>query len=89
MTYSDTNPEALKVQIEAYRAMGPLGRLEIAFELSQMLWEISEAGIRSRHPEYSAEEVRKARVRLTLGEHLYKLVYADDADHMDEEVPIP
>lgn len=77
------------MQIEAYKVMGPLRRLEIAFELSEMLLATFEAGIRSRHPNYSGEEVRRAAARLILGERLFRLAYSGDVVRMHEEAPVP
>lgn len=88
MGYSDTSARALKVQIEAYRVMGPSRRLEIAFELSEALLATFISGIRSRHPDYSDQEVKRAAARLLLGEHLFRLAYSGDVVWMDEEAPV-
>jgi hypothetical protein len=39
--------------------MGPAGRFRVAAELSNVVRELARAGIRKRHPEYTAEEVSK------------------------------
>ena len=62
----DTSPEADRLQKEAYRAMGPAGRLRVAFELSDLTHAFAGAGIRRLHPELSEEEARRK-----LAERLY------------------
>ena len=44
-------------------------------ELSDAVREIAAEGVRSRHPEYSDEQVRLAVIRLTLGEKLFREAY--------------
>ena len=71
----DTSEEAYHVQIEALRRLGPEGRLKLGFELSGNLHRIVEDGIRSRHPDYTDDMVRMARIRLTVGDRLYRQAY--------------
>jgi len=52
----DTSPEAAALQLEAYRRMGPAGRLKLAFELSDFTHAMALAGIRARHPGLSEAE---------------------------------
>jgi hypothetical protein len=59
----DTTPDAAAVQLAAYRRMGGMGRLKIAFELSNLVHALAETGIRKRHPEYTAEQVTAALAR--------------------------
>jgi len=49
--------------------MDGAARVEIAAQLSEDVREVAAAGIRSRHPEYSPDQVRLA---------LYRLLYGDD-----------
>jgi hypothetical protein len=72
---ADTTPEAARVQFEIYRRMSPDRRLELAFEMSQFLRDVVVAGVRSRHPEFSEEQVRLAVIRLTIGEELFRQAY--------------
>lgn len=55
----DTTPEAAALQLQAYREMGPAGRLRIALELSDFTHTLAVAGIRRRHPELSEEQARR------------------------------
>ncbi|HET8775228.1 MAG TPA: hypothetical protein VFP80_15620 [Thermoanaerobaculia bacterium] len=66
MVALDTSPEAAALQLQAYREMGPAGRLRIALELSDLVHAMAVAGIRRRHPELS-----EADARTVLAERLY------------------
>ncbi len=72
---ADTTPEAAAVQLEIYRRMPPWRRLQIALELGDMVRSLSAAGVRSRHPEYSEEQVQLAVIRLSVGEQLFRRAY--------------
>jgi len=74
----DTAPEAERVQIEILRAMTGEQRVRIAFELTALAIRACECGIRDRHPEYGEREVFLARVRLTLGDELFRAAYAGE-----------
>ena len=43
-----------------FRQMAPSERLEMAMEMSDMVFEISQEGIRSRHADYTDHEVLMA-----------------------------
>jgi hypothetical protein len=73
----DTSPEAHAAQIEAYRRMGGRERTAVLFRLNQLAREAAAAGIRSRHPAYTEEQVRYALFRLLLGEELARKVWPD------------
>ncbi len=55
----DTTVAAAALHEDAYRELGPGGRLRIALELSDFTQALAVAGIRSRHPEYSDEDARR------------------------------
>ena len=65
------------MQTDIYRGMTGAERVDVAFRLSAMAREVSAAGIRSRHPAYSDEEVRRALVRLVHGDTLARAVWPD------------
>jgi hypothetical protein len=52
----DTTIEAWRRQLDAYRSMTPAERLRLADTMSSDVRSLTLSGIRSRHPEYSAEE---------------------------------
>lgn len=71
----DTSPDAHAVQHDIYGRMGGAGRVATAFRLSAAARAMTLAGIQSRHPEYTDDEVRRALARLTLGDDLARRVW--------------
>jgi hypothetical protein len=67
----DTSPEAHRIQMERYRRMTGEERVALALRMTAQAWRISADGIRSRHPEYTGEEVKWALARLRLGDDLF------------------
>ena len=72
---ADTTPEAARVQFDIFRRMPPSKHLELALGMSDSLRKVVASGVRSRHPEFSDEQVRLAVIRLSLGENLFRQVY--------------
>ena len=62
----DTSPEALAVFYEIQRRRAPEQKLADAFDLSEGIFELAKAGIRTRHPDANEREVflRAAATRL-------------------------
>ena len=56
--------------MEVYRRLGPAGRVRLAASLSADTRELTRAGIRSRHPAYTEEEVDLALRRVLYGDDL-------------------
>jgi hypothetical protein len=48
--------------------MGGAGRVALAATMSEDAWAITRSGIASRHPSYSADEVRFAELRMRVGD---------------------
>ena len=71
----DTDDEADRVQLDVYRKLGGPGRLAAAFGLNDLARRTALAGIRSRHPHYSDEELRLAYARLVLGDETVRQVW--------------
>lgn len=67
------------MQTEAYRRMDGKQRTEVMFRLNEMARQTAVAGIRSRHPDYSEEQVRLALFRLVHGDALTRAVWPDQA----------
>lgn len=67
----DTSPEAYAAQLSAWRRMGPRRRLLLAMQMSDEIRQVTLAGIRHRHPEYTEEEARFALFRQLLGDELF------------------
>lgn len=72
---SDTSPEALEVQVQAWRHMRPEQRLRLACEMSDSVRRVAAAGVKRRHPHYTHEQVRLAVIRMSLGDELYRACY--------------
>jgi hypothetical protein len=72
---ADTRPEAAAVLLEIYRRMPPLRRFELALGMGETACSLSAVGVRSRHPNYTEEQVRLAVIRLRLGEEFFRKVY--------------
>ncbi|MGH9111239.1 MAG: hypothetical protein ACRDZN_02915 [Acidimicrobiales bacterium] len=77
MRSADTSPEIHAVQIEIYRNMTPARRLELAIEMTAEANAISARSIRSRHPDYSDDEVQWALLRLRFGDDLFRKAWPD------------
>lgn len=73
----DTTPEAYAAQGDLYRRMTGEQRLAISLRLSADVRRAAMAGIRARHPDYSAGDVRRAYARLILGETLAAAVWGE------------
>ena len=58
--------------------MGGKGRTAAMFRLNELAREAAAAGIRSRHPDYSAAQVRLALIRLMLGDEITKAAWPDE-----------
>jgi hypothetical protein len=71
MRASDTTPASHAAQLEVYRRLGPTGRLRLAGRSSTDTREVARAGIRSRHPEYTDDEVDLALRRILYGDELF------------------
>lgn len=68
----DTTIEVAKRQYEILRRLGPETRLRMAFELSNNLRSVVEAGVKLRHNDYDKKEIQQEVLRLMVGETLFK-----------------
>jgi hypothetical protein len=69
---ADTTLEAARKEFEILRRFGPQVCARMAFEMSDNLRRIVEAGVRHRHPEFDQEEIQLEVLRLMIGDKLYK-----------------
>ena len=76
---ADTTLEAVRKQCEILRRLGQEARLKMAFELSDNLRSIVEAGVRGRNPSYDEQEIKQEVLRLMIGERLYREAFGDEA----------
>ncbi len=73
----DTSLHSANVQDDVLRKMDIRQRAEMTFELSDNVHKLTEAGVRSRHPEYDDNTVAMAVTKLKIGDSLFKEVYGD------------
>lgn len=64
----DTSEKAAALAAELNRRLGPEQRILQALELSDSLRLMAMAGLQSRHPEYSEEELSRALTVQLYGE---------------------
>jgi len=74
---ADTTIEAARKQFEILRRLGPEVRAKMAFELSDNLRSLVEAGVRLRHPDFDEQRVQQEVLRLMVGETLFRQIYPD------------
>ncbi|HPB30477.1 MAG TPA: hypothetical protein PLB62_03380 [Candidatus Sumerlaeota bacterium] len=73
--YSDTHPEMEALQIRLIRQMPPWKKIAIVDGLNEAVKILAISGIKQRHPEATAEQVRRMLADLLLGEELARKVY--------------
>lgn len=61
---SDTTPEAQEVWMRMERSLTGEQRLRRALELSDLVREFTKAGIRSEHPDWSEEQIKRELLRI-------------------------
>ena len=73
----DTSDEAWARQMAAFRAMRPVDRVRLALEMSNEVRKIARAGIRVRHPEWTAAQVQDGLEELMLVAELARAARRD------------
>ena len=63
----DTSPEAAAIQQEIFRRMTTEERLRFTLQMCDDMREVALAGLRSRRPELSEEELKFELIRLWYG----------------------
>lgn len=74
-SFSDTRPEAERVQIALLRQTPPWRKLQMVGQMNQMVRTLALSGLRQRHPQATAEELRRYLASLLLGSALAARVY--------------
>jgi hypothetical protein len=69
---ADTTFEAARKEFEILRRLGPQVRAKMAFEMSDNLRHIVEAGIRNRHPNFDQKMIKQEVLKLMIGDKLYR-----------------
>jgi len=71
----DTAPEIARLQLEAWRALSPARKLALAFQMSDAVRALVEAGVRQRHPGETPEQTRYRVAVILYGEDLASRAY--------------
>jgi len=75
---SDTTPEAERVLIEMARAMPDAKKIDQVFEMIESVRMLGMAGVRSRHPRASKEELSKRMAAIVFDRETVIEVYGWD-----------
>ena len=76
----DTSRQAEDLQVELWRKMSPLSKIQAVSALSRSVLLLSLAGIRQRFPEATDSECKIRLARLTLGSELAERVYPGSSE---------
>ncbi len=63
----DTHPSAAAIQRDIFRRMSTEERLHIALQMSESMRNVALAGLRSRRPELSLEQLSRELTRIMYG----------------------
>ena len=69
---SDTDPWAERMLFDHWRSMKPAEKGELVRKLCRSLLQTHLAGLRSRHPDATEDELRHMAARIRLGDELYE-----------------
>ncbi len=75
----DTTREAECVQVEAWRRMSPLRKMQLVGQMTSAAVSLARAGVRLRHPGASERECFLRIAALKLGPALVRRLYPDAA----------
>jgi hypothetical protein len=75
MRPEDTSREAWAVFLDLQRRTPPAEKIRRAMSLSKTVQLLAETGLRRRFPEADDREIFLRRVRLTVGEDLFRRAY--------------
>lgn len=77
--YSDTHPQMEALQIELWRQASPTRKMHMLAQLNASARTLALAGLRSRFPNASEDELRYPIAVLLLGEELARKVYGESS----------
>lgn len=75
--YSDTHPKMEALQIQLWRQASPTQKMNMLAQLNASARTLALAGLRSRFPNASEDELRYKMAVLLLGEDLAVKAYGD------------
>lgn len=76
----DTDPATDQLMVEIYRRLDPAGKMGLIGRLTGGMTELAIAGITSRHPGASPEEIGRRLAALRYGRELVMQVYGWDPE---------
>ena len=76
----DGSPEAWKAYIDPYRQVSPGEKIRRAMAMTKTVNLLAEAGLRQRFPEAGDRAIFLRRVRMTLGEDLFRKAYGTELE---------
>jgi hypothetical protein len=79
----DTTADIEQRQVESWRRLSPLERLQLVSDTTRAVMNLSLAGIRSRHPQASERECFLRLAAIMLGVDTARRVYPDAAQLPD------
>jgi hypothetical protein len=74
----DTSADAEAVYRQVLGRMDASRKAEMVFELSENLRSVVETGVRLRHPEYDARQIKLAAIRLAIGDEQFRLAFPNE-----------
>ena len=75
--YSDTDPKVEALQIKLWRRASPTRKMDMLAQLNAAARILALAGLRSRYPDATDNELRRRLADLILGEELARKVYGE------------
>jgi len=81
----DTTADVERQQIELWRRLSPVEKIELVRGTTRAVTILAEAGVRQRHPQASEHERFLRLAALKLGPDLTRLVYPDAYEILDLE----
>ena len=74
---ADTTADAARKQFEILQRLDAGTRAKMAFELSDNLRSIVEAGVKLRYPDFDERQIKMEVLRLMVGDTLFRRIYPD------------
>ncbi len=84
---ADTTADVEQRQIDAWRRLSPLERLQLVSDTTRAVMNLSLAGIRHRHPQASERECFLRLAAIRLGVDTVRRIYPDAAQLADLRGP--
>jgi len=73
--YSDTRPEATQLQLKLLREASPARKLALLGQMNETVRVLALAGLKTRYPDETPEQLRRRLADLLLGPELALKVY--------------